>query len=691
MIFLGMLLCLHNLVSQTFAQWVIREHSLDLPLWFWLTVGIASQSPQYSSASEKPQLTTSKSNLSATITKGPVPTSGSAGCPRCLVVASGVPISQVFWINSTIKLTLDTEYVTVTQYNGSAVTSTTVITGDVDSLDPATVSEAYSMALTIQMPGPYEGLGGPGVVLANGRDGKLNDALSIPYPTPYLGIAGVQVWTQTLLSQTLQGSVVQNCPLKTFDIFAGGYSDDSLSCIQVEFLNTYYEVLTHLAAEPWSSTLVEIDTASFSSWVMSNETFVKQYPELSQCTFIPPAFGPPGVKVPVSALTGTTTTTVQGSMYVSSQLPQPASTLLSMTAQQTTSHKSSSTTQMMPSIQSHSSATLSESIIPVSSAQKSQYSPKSTFSASTFVDDTQSTSKTSTPAILPSHVHTQVASSTSEGSTLKSEVASAIVIAGQTLSQEISAIIEGSSPTSLAAGGGGKTVIGSSADAQAEQSSVSMLQVPVLTYGGSPNTADVSSHFFLADQTLDPGSAITVSGTLISLASDASSVVLGGNVEQFTSVDVIPTAVRSTEGSVYHIAGQTLTPGGTVTVSGTPIYIPLIIPTSPANVATAGEIAFGDQTYTEDIASHFRIGEQTLVPGGVITVDGTQISYAPEATEVVIGSSTESVNLETIIMGGFGQPSQMGSEPFTGASNLNFQPRGCYWICLVVYVGVIFC
>ena len=75
----------------------------------------------------------------------------------------------------------------------------------------------------------------------------------------------------------------------------------------------------------------------------------------------------------------------------------------------------------------------------------------------------------------------------------------------------------------------------------------------------------------------------------------------------------------------------------------------------------------------------------------MITVDGTQVSYAPEATDVVIGSSTESVNLGTIIMGGFGQPSQTGSEPFTGASNLNFQPRVCYWIWLVVYVGVTFC
>ena len=157
----------------------------------------------------------------------------------------------------------------------------------------------------------------------------------------------------------------------------------------------------------------------------------------------------------------------------------------------------------------------------------------------------------------------------------------------------------------------------------------------------------------------------------------------------------------------FIIAGQTLTPEGAITVSGTPIRIPsgasvvivgsstqllaTIIATSSANVATVGEITFGDQTYTADTASQFKIEGQTLTPGGVITVDGTQISYAPEATDVVVGSSTEPVNLGTIIMGGFGQPSQTGSEPFTGASNSKIQPRVGYWIGLAVCVAAMFC
>ena len=763
---------------------------------------------------------------------------------------------------------------TVTQYNGSAVTSTTLVTGNVDTIDPATVSEAYSMALSIPMPDPYGGIGGPGVVLANGRDGKINDAVSIPYPNPYIGIAGIQVWTQTLLSQTSQGSVVQNCPLKTFNILAGGYQDDSLSCIQLEFSSTYYEVLTHLSAQPWSSTIVEIDVASFSNYVMANQSLVSQYPGLSHCTFIAPAFGPPGVKIPVSALTGTTTTTVQGSMYSSTLRPQPASTLISTTAQQTSSPKSPLPIEISSSIQSPSSATLPNSANPESNAQASQDSPESTLSPSTTTDETQYTStpstiidetqSTSTPSTIidetkststtltselqSSHVHTQFASFSLESSTFKSDAVSAIVVAGHTLSREASAVIEGSTPVSFATAGE-KTIIGSSVNMQAEPSSATKLRVPVLTYGGSPYTADVSSHFVLSDQTLVPGSAITISGTLVSLASDASNAVVGSNVEELTDIDIIPTAVRTTGGAIYQIAGQTLTPGGTVTVSGTPVHIPsgasvavigsstyilapatstavvptatyreitfgdqtytasgstpefiiagqtltpngavtvsgtpihipsgasavvvgsstqslapiiatspdnvaiaaemtfggktysasgstpefliagqtltpkgavtvsgtpihipsgasvvvvgsstqaiaTVIATSPTDVATVGEITFGGQTYTADTASQFRIEGQTLTPGGVVTVDGTQVSYAPEATDVVVGSSTEPVNLGTVIMGGFGQPSQTGSEPFTGASNSNIHQRMWCWIVLTVCIALAFC
>ena len=687
------------------------------------------------------------------------------------------------------------------------------------------------MKLNIQMPEPYGGIGGPGVVLANGRDGKLDDALSIPYPTPYLGIAGIVVWTQTLLSQTSMGSVTQNCPLKTFQILAGGYMDDSLSAIEVEFTSTYYKALTHLSAQPWSSTLVEIDTASFSSWVMSNESLVKQYPGLSQCTFLSSAYGPPAVKVPVLALTGTTTTTVQGSMYVSSLQPQPASTLISTTVQQTPTPKSPSSVEVSLSIQSPSSATLSESTSSESDAKVSQNSPKSSLYPSTTIDGFKSTSTTPISEISSSHVHIEVPSFPLESSTSKSDTVSAIVVAGQTLSLKTSAILEDSTPLSSATAGE-KTIIDGSTNVQAEPSSATMLQVPVLTYGGSPYTADVSSHFVLSDQTLVPGSAITISGTTVSLAADASNFVVGSDVEQLTAIDIIPTATQRTSGPVYQIAGQTLAPGGTVTVSGTPIHIPsgasvvvvgssthvlaaatpttavptatyreitfgdqtytasgstpefiigsqtltpngavtvsgtsiripsgasvvivgsstqslvpiiattpepvataaemtfggktytasgstpefiiagqtltpngaitvsgtpihipsqasvvvigsstqslnTVIATSPGSVAAIGEITFGRQIYTADTASQFRIGGQTLTPGGVVTVNGTQVSYAPEATDVVVGSSTEPVNLGTIIMGGFGQPSQTGSEPFTGGgSKLNAQ------------------
>ena len=545
----------------------------------------------------------------------------------------------------------------MTQYNGTAITGTTVITGDVDTIDLATVSEAYSMVATLPMPGPYRGIGAA-IVLANGRDGKLDDTVSIPYPTPYLGIAGVQLWTQTLLSQTFQGSVVQRCPLKTFNIFADGLADDSLSRINVDFSNTYYQALAYLSSQPWRSTVAQLNTASFSSWVMSNESFVKQYPGLSQCTFIQTAFGPPGVKIPVSALTGTITTTVQGSLYSSSQRPQPASTLVSTTAQPTTSPKSPSSSDILYSILSQSPSALPDSRNSEPIAQTPQNSATSISSVATVIEDVPKTPETSTSVLQPSNVQTQVAHSGSESSTLTSDATSAIVVAGQTLSQKVPALIEGSTPISLAAAGG-KTIIGSNAQGQADQSSATKLRVPVLTYGGSPVTADVSSHFVLSDQTLVPGSAITISGTVVSLAPDASNAVVGGSYEQLTHVDINPTAVQTAGGPFYQIAGQTLTPGGTVTVSGTPIHIPLgssiaiigssstrvlpaAMPTAIVPTATYREMKFGDQTYTASGSTpQFIIASQTLTPNGVVTVSGTPIHLQSGASAVVIGSSTQ--------------------------------------------------
>ena len=78
-------------------------------------------------------------------------------------------------------------------------------------------------------------------------------------------------------------------------------------------------------------------------------------------------------------------------------------------------------------------------------------------------------------------------------------------------------------------------------------------------------------------------------------------------------------------------------------------------------------------TYTADGAPrHFIIGGQTLSPGGVITVSSTLISYAAAGTDVVVGGSTEAVGIGGLIMselgGGDSDAARTGVARITGGA-----------------------
>ena len=66
------------------------------------------------------------------------------------------------------------------------------------------------------------------------------------------------------------------------------------------------------------------------------------------------------------------------------------------------------------------------------------------------------------------------------------------------------------------------------------------------------------------------------------------------------------------------------------------------------------------------------IDGQTLTRGGVITVQGTPISYAAGGTDVVVGTSTEAVGLKGSVISGFGVSS---STPGVGVQFTGKAPR----------------
>lgn len=191
----------------------------------------------------------------------------------------------------------------------------------------------------------------------------------------------------------------------------------------------------------------------------------------------------------------------------------------------------------------------------------------------------------------------------------------------------------------------------------------------VLSVAGSTYTANSASAFNIAGQILTPGGQIELHSSPISLAPSANLAVIGTSTQILTTT--APTsnpAILTFAGSTYTansasqfiIASQTLTPGGTITASNTPISLPTgtpniaLIGTSTQTLATAttpppGEqqqqevtiLTFDGATYTADASSDFLIASQTLTPGGIITVHGTPIRLAPGAGDVVVGSSTE--------------------------------------------------
>lgn len=135
----------------------------------------------------------------------------------------------------------------------------------------------------------------------------------------------------------------------------------------------------------------------------------------------------------------------------------------------------------------------------------------------------------------------------------------------------------------------------------------------VFTVGGKGHTTDASSKFLIDGQTLAPGStAITLSGTPISLAAGASQAIVGGSTV------------------VIHAAGITPAPGA----------------------GHVQALTFAGSTYSANSLGQYIIGEQTLSPGAAITVSGTQISLAAAGNAAVIESSTELLALNGVRMVG---------------------------------------
>lgn len=256
------------------------------------------------------------------------------------------------------------------------------------------------------------------------------------------------------------------------------------------------------------------------------------------------------------------------------------------------------------------------------------------------------------------------------GSTYTADSSSHIIVAGQTIVPGAPAVMVSSTPISVADGAYLAVVGGTTQSLYPAVPSA----YHEMTFAGETFTANSDSAIVIQGQTLIPGSpAITVSSTPISLALGANVAVIAGQTQSlypasFTAKPVI-TVGGSTHtanaASAFDIAGQTLSPGGVITVSNTPISLATggsfaVLAGSTQSLALAPAptapptFTFNGSTYTAGSGSAFLISGQALTEGGVVTVAGTPISYASNGGDVVVGTSTEGVNIGGLIMSGFG-------------------------------------
>ena len=221
----------------------------------------------------------------------------------------------------------------------------------------------------------------------------------------------------------------------------------------------------------------------------------------------------------------------------------------------------------------------------------------------------------------------------------------------------------------------------------------STIPPPVLTILNSVIAANSISQYQYDTQVLTPGGQITVSGTTISLAPFGTALIVNGVTRSVTPVaSSLPlditiggTVVAPNSAGAYTFGTQILSPGGQITVSGTPISL---VPSATAIVVAGSTraifpaiqphlVTVNGIVVTPNAASDYIIASQTLVPGGpAITISGTPYSLAPLAQHTTVAdtayitSSTDVLIFPTLTIDGSAITINAASEYIVGTQTI---------------------
>lgn len=242
---------------------------------------------------------------------------------------------------------------------------------------------------------------------------------------------------------------------------------------------------------------------------------------------------------------------------------------------------------------------------------------------------------------------------------------SVVVVGGQTVTPGGPPITVGGNPVSLVPSG--TAIVVGTKTSNLPQVAVPQTQPrppPIITVGSTTLTANAATQFFVGPgQTLTPGGTATIGGQVVSLGSSANFVVVGGSTQalagpaavitQAPSIVVGGSTVFANPGSSFVFGGQTLAPGQQITVDGTQISLApegtvavingVSSTLSAAIIPARPSITVGGSVITASPDGSFTIDNQVLSPGQVITVSGTTLSLGPSASFIVVNGVTSAL------------------------------------------------
>ena len=206
-------------------------------------------------------------------------------------------MEQIFWFSQTWSVTLDTEYITVTSFNGSnatAVTGTRTVLGDVRDIQTTDVPYYAALMSSIQN---NVGYGNQTATLVRGTDGSVGTT-SFPYGQPFAQVTAVNY--RRFLSDPncppRMGVVEKGCECVMnhwLPAFAGPAAlSDAITTTLLTLDQTYYQALPSSAVnvgaaaeaddiddlEPW-------DRQDFKSWLARDNAFTAAFPNWEECAF----------------------------------------------------------------------------------------------------------------------------------------------------------------------------------------------------------------------------------------------------------------------------------------------------------------------------------------------------------------------------------------------------------------------